>query len=301
MLLSEFISHAVNEVLSPLYPVAEAKSLVTMLCEEIIGAKNYTPIIEPKYEVPADKLPKLEDALARLAKWEPIQYVLGHADFAGLRFKVTQDVLIPRPETEMLCRIAVEEASRMTRMRRSFGKNAKPVRVLDLCTGSGCIAWKVALSVPGCAVVGVDISEAAIEVAKSQGFETELKESGAVAPKFVVADVTEDIVDLPYMAYDIILSNPPYILESEKTCMRRNVTDYEPGLALFVSDSDPLVMYRGVAHWSEMLMNEQGMGLTEINESLGPQTKDVFKEEGFNSVEIVKDLFEKNRFVLYKK
>lgn len=298
MLLSEFLRQGVA-ALEPLYPSAEARSIVLMLCEALIGTKSYTHIVEPDYRIDAKDEQPLSEALSRLSAGEPIQYVLGRADFFGRRFRVTPDVLIPRPETELLVREAVKLADMRRRMRIPFGKSAAPVRVLDLCTGSGCIAWSIALSVPGTQVVGVDISDAALEVACSQSFAQELKDGGALAPTFVKADVLDPEQDFGYGPFDLIVSNPPYVMEKEKEQMRRNVLDYEPALALFVPDDDPLVFYRAVARWSERFLAPEGKGLTEINEMLGKETAEVFRRSGFSQSETSSDFFDKNRFVFY--
>jgi release factor glutamine methyltransferase len=300
MLLAAFIREGTRS-LGALYPEREAHGIVLMLCEALLGTHSYTHIVEPETEVPAASLPALETAMERLRSGEPVQYVLGFADFCDFRFRVTPDVLIPRPETEMLVREAVEEASRLRRMRSPYGRSASPVRVLDLCTGSGCIAWSVALLAPGTEVVAVDVSEEALSVARSQPFAHECKTRGAVAPRFVQADVLDTSQDFDYGLFDIVLSNPPYIAESERTLMRRNVLDFEPALALFVPDDDPLLFYHAVAAWSERFLNPEGKGLAEINERLGEETAAVFRDEGFPHTAVHKDFFGKNRFVIYSK
>ena len=300
MLLADFVKKGVM-ALESLYPETEARSIVLMLCEDVLGTERYTHIVEPQYQVDDKKMPLLSTAMERLRAGEPIQYVLGKADFYGRRFNVTPDVLIPRPETELLCRDAIKIASRISRMRIPYGKNAVPVRVLDLCTGSGCIAWTMALSVPGCKVTAVDISEKALSVASGQDFASEIKAIGALKPEFINADVLDTEQDFPVHPFDIVLSNPPYIMESEKKDMRKNVLDYEPALALFVPDDDPLVFYRAVARWSQRFMNPEGFGFVEVNESLAPQTEAVFREAGYSHTEIVRDLYDKNRYVFYRK
>jgi len=272
-----------------------------MLCEALLGVQGYTHIVEPQTVVDPSREAALRDALDRLAGGEPVQYVLGFADFCGFRFRVTPDVLIPRQETEQLVREAVKEAARWQRQRSPYGRHAAPVRVLDLCTGSGCIAWSVALSVPGTEVVAVDISEPALAVARAQDFTRECKEKKAVAPLFVCADVLDTEQAFDHGMFDLILSNPPYIMESEKARMHGNVLEHEPHTALFVPDSDPLVFYRAVAAWSQRFLSEDGRGMAEINESLGKDTESVFKAAGFRSAGIVKDIFERNRFVVYSK
>lgn len=300
MLLKNFLNEGVTR-LESLYPTKEARNIMLMLCESRIGTKSYTHIVEPEYQIKDKSLEGLNADLERLASGEPVQYVIGFADFCGLRFKVTQDVLIPRPETELLCREAIKLGSRMQRMRKAYGKSARPVRVLDLCTGSGCIAWTVALNIPGAEVTGVDISDGAVAVASLQDFAVKLKETGALAPKFVVADVLSDSQSFTEGDYDLILSNPPYIMESQKDQMRANVLNYEPSTALFVKDEDPLVFYRAIARISKECLAAEGKGMTEINELLGPETSKVFAGAGFTKTEVVKDFYDKNRFVFYSK
>lgn len=300
MLLADFLKTGA-QALESLYPAPEAHNIVLMLCEELIGTKSYTHIVEPHYQIDPKAEEPLALAMERLKAGEPIQYVLGKSEFCGRTFRVTPDVLIPRPETELLVKEAVKLADMTRRMRIPFGKSADPVRVLDLCTGSGCIAWSVALSVPGARVVGVDISDKALEVARSQDFSEEIKSTGAVAPTFVKADVLENEEEFHYNHghFDLILSNPPYVMEKEKAQMRRNVLEYEPAQALFVPDDDPLLFYRAVARWSQRFLSPEGKGLTEINEALGPETAEVFRASGFGQSETGTDFNDKNRFVFY--
>ncbi|MBO4755756.1 MAG: peptide chain release factor N(5)-glutamine methyltransferase [Bacteroidales bacterium] len=298
MLLVDFIRQGVS-ALEGLYPTAEARSIVLMLCEELIGTKSYTHIVEPQFEIDKKSVQPLAEAMVRLQAGEPIQYVIGRTEFCGYNFRVTRDVLIPRPETELLVREAIKIADRIKRMRIPFGKSAEPVRVLDLCTGSGNIAWSVALAVPGTRVVGVDISEEALSVARNQDFSALLKSQGALAPTFVAADILDTEQEFNYGAFDLILSNPPYIMEKERPLLRRNVVDYEPARALFVPDDNPLLFYKAVVRWSERFLSPEGKGLTEINEVLGKETEALFRESGFSQTDLVKDFYDKNRFVFY--
>ena len=300
MLLADFIKKGVA-ALEPLYPTAEAHSIVLMLCESLIGTKSYTHIVEPRYDIDKKAEQPLAEAMLRLQAGEPIQYVIGRTDFCGHSFKVNRNVLIPRPETELLVREAIKIAGRIQRMRIPYGKSAEPVRVLDLCTGSGNIAWSVALGVPGARVVGVDISDTALDVAISQNFSADLKSTGALAPTFVAADVLDTEQEFNYGSFDLVLSNPPYIMEKERALLRKNVVDYEPASALFVPDDDPLLFYRAVARWSERFLSPEGKGLTEINEVLPKETVAVFRDYGFGEIDVVKDFFDKNRFVFYMK
>lgn len=280
MLLAEFIRGG-TEALSALYPSPEARGLVLMLCEEILGVRSYTHIIEPQTPVPPGKEAGLTRMLSRLTEGEPIQYVLGYTEFYGRRFNVGPEVLIPRPETEQI----VSEALKAVRDREA-------PRVLDLCTGSGCIAWSIKKERPSAQVTAVDISPEALATARGQF-------PGDDAPVFLQADVLDTQAPFPYGEFDLIVSNPPYVTESEKALMRRNVLDYEPPLALFVSDEDPLVFYRAIALWAQRMLKAGGTGIVEINESLPVPTMRIFIDAGFTNVEILSDFRGKKRFIRF--
>lgn len=291
MFLRALINEA-RQTVSGLYPEGEASEMVFALFEHLLGTRRHTHIVEPSYDVPAESVKLVEAALERLAAGEPLQYVIGSACFYGRDFKVSPSVLIPRPETEILCRTAIESFS-----------GHKDVRVLDLCTGSGCIAWTMALECPGAEVVAVDISDDALHVASSQDFVEEMKRTGAVAPTFLKADVLADVPsgDIFERRFDMILSNPPYVMNKEKALMRANVLEHEPHLALFVSDDDPLVFYRAVARWASALLSPDGTGLVEINEALGPETAQVYLDAGFRSTEVLQDFSGRDRFVSFRR
>ena len=278
MRLAEFLRRGVSALL-PVYPEREARNILSLLCAEMLGTESYTHIVEPEFRVDSGKEAALEAALSRLAAGEPIQYVLGKASFCGREFNVGPGVLIPRPETESLCAEAL-----------SYLAGRPSVRVLDLCTGSGNIAWTLALSRDDAHVVAVDKSAAALDVARNQPFHA------AVPPEFTEADI---LMPPPasWEPFDLVVSNPPYILESEKAAMRQNVLSYEPASALFVPDADPLVFYRAVAEWTLRLLRPSGALMVEINESLGLSVKGLFEAYGFREVLIVRDFFEKDRFV----
>lgn len=291
MFLRALINEA-RQTVSGLYSEGEASEMVFALFEHLLGTRRHTHIVEPSYDVPAESVKLVEAALERLAAGEPLQYVIGSACFYGRDFKVSPSVLIPRPETEILCRTAIGSIS-----------GHKDVRVLDLCTGSGCIAWTMALECPGAEVVAVDISDDALHVASSQDFVEEKKRTGAVAPTFLKADVLADVPsgDIFECRFDMILSNPPYVMNKEKSLMRANVLEHEPHLALFVSDDDPLVFYRAVARWASDLLSPDGTGLVEINEALGPETAQVYLDAGFRSTEVLQDFSGRDRFVSFRR
>ncbi len=287
MLLADFIRDGAAR-LEKLYPSPEARGLVLMLCRELLGVTNYTHVVEPQTTVPEAQLPELEADLERLCAGEPIQYVLGVAEFCDRRFAVGPGVLVPRPETELLVAEAVRTLQEMDLERTP--------RVLDLCTGSGCIAWSIALDIRDAEVIGLDLSEKALGYARNQ-----FGGSGLVrqSPEFLQADVLDTEQDFPYGPFDLIVSNPPYVLERERAQMRPNVLDWEPGLALFVPDDDPLRFYRAVARWAQRFLRPGGVGLVEINEALGPETAGVFRTAGFGNVQMLPDFYKKVRFVRF--
>lgn len=270
--------------------------MVFILLEHLLGTKRHTHILEPSYEVADEKLAAIEAALGRIVSGEPLQYVVGKAYFYGRGFRVSPSVLIPRPETEILCRTALDILS-VDKDSHSSDVAGGP-KVLDLCTGSGCIAWTIALERHDADVTGVDISDGALDVASSQDFSEEMSGTGAKAPAFIKADVLAE----PTVSgqFDMILSNPPYVMDKEKALMRTNVLEHEPHLALFVSDEDPLVFYRAVARWASRLLSADGTGLVEINEALGNETAAVFVDAGFASAQVVQDFSGRDRFVIFK-
>ena len=285
MFLKDLIKEGINTI-SSLYPEGEAREMVLAYLEHRIGTTRHTHILNPDYGVSDDLLPEIRDAYTRMASGEPLQYVIGLAYFYGRGFHVTPDVLIPRPETEILCRTVLSTDG--------------PKRVLDLCTGSGCIAWTLALEMPGSDVKGVDISDGALGVASRQDFADEMARTGAKAPEFLKADVLgEPLYGLGM--FDVLVSNPPYVMDKEKALMRPNVLDHEPHLALFVSDDDPLVFYRAVSEWAMALLKPSGYAVVEINEALGEQTADIYRNAGFKDVHIIKDLNDKDRFVSFRR
>lgn len=263
--------------------------MVFAYLEYAFGTKKYTHIIEPDYEIPEEGAAQAQQAFDRMASGEPLQYVTGEAYFYGRRFAVSPSVLIPRPETEILCQNVLAASG--------AGRDSK---ILDLCTGSGCIAWTLALELPGADVTAVDISDGALQVASGQEFSEEINCTGARRPDFIKADVL--VTPLEELGqFDILTSNPPYVMESEKALMRRNVLEHEPELALFVTDEDPLVFYRAVARWASVLLKPGGLGIVEINEALGSETASVFADAGMTEVRVVEDLSGKERFVAFKR
>jgi len=288
MLLSELIKEATGR-LCGIYPEREASGMVLSYLESSIGTKRYTHIIEPEYQVEDVMAERCLGDFRRMASGEPLQYVTGKSYFFGREFRVTPSVLIPRPETELLVSAALEMSGQ-----------GNSLRVLDMCTGSGCIAWTMAMESPGTVVTAVDISDEALEVASSQDFNEEICRTGAIPPSFIKADVLGD-VPTGFSGFDMILSNPPYVMDKEKQSMRMNVLEHEPHLALFVPDDDPLKFYEAVARWAFSLLSPDGIGIVEINEALGQETAQVFLDHGFATAEVRKDLSDRDRFVVFRR
>lgn len=273
--------------------------MVFAFLEHHIGTKRHTHLVEPEYVVSDEAASDALTAFGRMATSEPLQYITGVADFYGRLFHVTPDVLIPRPETEILCRSVLPPP---VSGRGPSEHLATVPNILDLCTGSGCIAWTLALEMPGAKVTAVDISDGALEIASSQDFSEEIGRTGAVAPEFIKADVLAGPSESGLSGqFDILVSNPPYVMDKEKALMRSNVLDHEPHLALFVPDDDPLIFYHAVARWALALLKKDGYGIVEINEALGPQTADIFSSAGLRDVEIIRDLSDRDRFVSFRR
>ena len=308
--------------LSVHYPVQECKAIAVRLLKEAVeGYKGYEHLVEPGMELGQEQEEFLLMCVRRLSAGEPLQYVLGYEWFCGHKFNVAPGVLIPRPETEELVGKAVsflrgrcqelgsDGVAAVCCVAGDAGKvsagNGAAVRVLDICTGSGCIAWSIAAEVTGADVYGCDISDVALWVSAGQ----EVYCSGAggngtrARADFFGCDVLSERAEgvicnaCGEAGFDVIVSNPPYVCESEKALMHRNVLDFEPGLALFVPDDDPLRFYKRIAELSGKLLKPGGMLLFEINERFGVQTKEILQNLGFVDCQVVQDLFGKDRIV----
>ena len=289
MLLKDFIKDGIA-ALSGLYPKEEARSMVMFYCADVFGFPSYQHITEPKTEVPADLLEQAQDDMRRLAASEPLQYVLGYTEFCGRTFKVDHRALIPRVETELLCMKAEEKAPKKDGL-----------KVLDLCTGSGCIAWTLAMDLPGAEVTATDLSEEALELASEQFKRLSKK---VVRPRFVKADLLDidgTIKAAAEPSFDVITANPPYVMNSEKVEMRPNVLGWEPHMAIFAPDRDPLAFHKAIAIIALKLLAPGGCAVVELNTELADETATVFKNAGFPSVEIIRDFFDRPRFVSYRK
>ena len=286
---------AIQSRLLPCYPADEANALAWWIAEELTGLSRTELQFGCKDTNFSSHMQEIETIIERLLHFEPIQYIFGHTLWNGLDLKVTPSTLIPRPET-------AELVERINEPTQTLPKG-KVVNVLDVGTGSGCIAIALKKAHPEWSVTGIDISPEAIEVARENA------RRNNVDVHFEVADIFSDQMTKHlnkwYMVKDpmvnIVVSNPPYICESEKVSMRPNVLDYEPSTALFVPDSDPLLFYRRIAELSSMdyrpLTNDQRLIFFEINEAYATELAEMLSGLGYTDIQITKDIYGKDRII----
>ena len=270
------VTRQINENLSCSYTAGEISALTRIIATELLGVSQMAYFLKDDVALTAEQEALLDNAIERLKKQEPIQYILGYSDFCGLRFKVTPATLIPRPETSELVEWIASEAT---------GKE----RILDIGTGSGCIAVSLAHKLPQSKVTAWDISNEALAVA------AENSKANGQAVTFEQVDI------IAYQPsgeqFDIIVSNPPYIKENEKEAMHSNVLDWEPHTALFVPDSDPLLFYRAIAEKGLALLKPCGRLFFEINRAHGKETKEMLAALGYTGIELRKDFAENDRMI----
>lgn len=272
-LKKQFISRLKEE-----YPPEEVQSFFHILTEAYLGVTRLDLALNPMMEIEGVQREKFEEAMKRLKNHEPIQYITGKNEFCGYTFQVNEHVLIPRPETEELVQWIIDDE----------GKTSSTIKILDIGTGSGCIAVSLAKKIEKSRVSAIDVSSMALKVAKRNA------EKNGIQVDFHQADVLQQN-SLPGK-YDIIVSNPPYVRELEKEKMQKNVLDHEPGLALYVKDDDPLIFYRKITKLAKDALNPNGNLYFEINQYLGPETEDILKEAGFKT-ELRKDIYGNHRML----
>ena len=272
--------------LTPLYDAGEAQAIVRTVLDVEYGMTLTDIICGKVNELSSDEERNLEEIITRLQNGEPVQYVLGEADFAGRTFHVEPGVLIPRPETAELCQWIEEDVSSLEADERK--------QILDICTGSGCIAITLGLTIPNSEVTGWDISEDALRIAQGN---VEMLKAGNVRIEY------QDALMLPKAAEaaDIIVSNPPYICEKEKVDMEKNVLEHEPSIALFVPDEDPLKFYRAIAEYASSALKSEGALYFEINPIYEKETREMLQSLGFKDIETKEDAFGKKRMMKAKK
>ena len=289
-------------------PEGEARAVALMLLEKVAGLPTAKALIADGNDLLCRRQSLLELA-ARVAQGEPVQYVLGEADFCGLTLKVKPGVLIPRPETEELVAWVEENVNANTNL-LPLTSNLSPFKLLDIGTGSGCIAVALAKKLKEAEVEAWDVSDDALEIArenaKRNGVQVKTSKvdvldinansnSQLSTVNFQLSPLTSNLS--PLTSYNIIVSNPPYICEEEKAEMERNVLEHEPELALFVPDDDPLLFYRRIAELGLSLLKENGLLFFEINRRFGEEVVKMLQEKGYREVELRQDMFGNDRMV----
>jgi release factor glutamine methyltransferase len=262
------------------YEEPEATAIAGQVSEHLLGLDRLGRSKQRDQAVAPGLLEKARHLLDRLLQHEPVQYVLGRAHFYGFDLYVTPAVLIPRPETEELVDLIIKE----NRLRQEL-------QVLDIGTGSGCIPLALATHLPAARVYGLDVSAKALAVARQNATNHQ------VTVEWLQADILQEATGLPVNSLDIIVSNPPYVLEGEKKWMRQNVLAHEPHLALFVPNADPLLFYRCIATEAKRLLRPYGLLYFEINEQHGKELAHCLEMQGYQEVRVLPDLFGKDRFV----
>jgi release factor glutamine methyltransferase len=273
------LQQSIRLELSAFVGEGEAVAMTRMLLEHFTGYDTLFVNLNPQTSVSHPVIGKIKSAIAQLIQHKPIQYVLGEATFCGLRFEVNENVLIPRPETEELTWWVLEH-------------HPNAATLLDLCSGSGCIAVTLAHYCKESRVYAVDLSEQTLVV---------LQRNAAlhrVAVETIRADVLDSgVADLFEMQFDVIVANPPYVLEREKALIHRRVLDFEPSLALFVADGNPLLFYRAILAFGQKRLAPNAMLYVEINEAFGREIVSLFEQYGYSDVCLRQDIQGKNRMV----
>ncbi len=268
-----------REELEPLYPREEIDSFFYLILEYHLNLERFVLALQPDLHLTKEEESPLFHSLSRLKTQEPVQYILGEAFFYGMRLLVNPSVLIPRPETEELVDWILKDLPR----------NQNNIKILDIGTGSGCIAIALAKHCNNCKVTAMDISAEALETARLNA------ENQGVAIEFEKADIRS--WNSPSDQWDLIVSNPPYVRQSEKDEIRANVIEFEPDLALFVDDKDPLFYYSHILNFARKHLKDGGAVYLEVNRYLARDTKQLLEKEKFSEIELKKDFLGNDRMI----
>lgn len=267
------------------YQETEIGSFFDILTRHVLGKNRVEVALSLDVEVSKTDIEKFNDAIERLKNHEPIQYITGETEFYGLPFKVNPSVLIPRPETEELVKWIIND---LPKNRQTASQS---LNILDIGTGSACIAVSIAKNLTNSKVFALDISAEALNVAQTNAKQND------VNIDFIQTDILNCNLEFENLKFDIIVSNPPYVRDQEKHLIKENVLNHEPHLALFVKDDDPLLFYRKIIQLAATILKPKGQLYFEINEYLGEEMVKLFNAEGFKNVELKQDIFNKNRMV----
>ena len=269
----------IKGTIGDLYPKNEIQSFIYLIFDHLLGLSKVDLHLNRDKNITIRQFEQINMFTKQLKRFMPVQYVLGVTDFYGLQFRINKHVLIPRPETEELVDLVIQD------------NKYRQVDILDLGTGSGCIAISLAKFLKKSNVDAVDISKNAINLATENALAQEAKVG------FIEGDIFSDNIKGLRDKYHIIVSNPPYITEKEKNMMDKNVLMYEPYQALFVPDSDPLMFYDRIAGFGKNYLFPEGLIYVEINEALGTQVKELFSGNGYTRVELFQDIHAKDRVI----
>ncbi|WP_222984401.1 peptide chain release factor N(5)-glutamine methyltransferase [Flagellimonas meishanensis] len=298
MLLKD-IQDIFRKELQQLYSREEIDSFFHRSVEHFLGLERFVLVLRPHISLTKEEEQPLFETLAQLKKEKPIQYILGKAHFMDMELVVNENVLIPRPETEELVQWILDDVVSLKSEVRSQRKDEKkgedftlhpsPFSILDIGTGSGCIAIALAKHLPAARVVALDISEKALEVASDNA------RNNQVDVEFIQQDVLSPELELD--EFDVIVSNPPYVREKEKDQMKNNVKAFEPYIALFVPDDDPLKFYRAIIQLANSHLRQKGKLYFEVNQYLGERARELLKAHDFSEIELRKDIFDNHRML----
>ena len=279
--MTETVAYIQN-TLKDYYPLSEIKAFTRLIMERVCDIQPHQFLLCKDKELSEKEKSQIHNIVERLTTYEPIQYIFGKTDFYGFEFEVNPSVLIPRPETEELVELIV----------RDYPKR-KELEILDVGTGSGCIAITLKKLLNKSQVYALDVSEEALKTAKRNAIRNRAPitffQKDILTPSETADSIEEE--------FDIIVSNPPYIMEKEKADMEANVLDYEPSLALFVPDDNPLLYYHRITLFAEQKLKKKGYLYFEINSQMGEQVVSMLRMMEFKSIELIQDLSGKDRFV----
>ena len=290
MTIKQYRAHF-NESLKHLYPTSEIDSFFFIILEEYMGFKRIDIVLKSDFNIDQKSLNLMQIATKQLEQEIPIQYIIGKTEFFGLPFNINKEVLIPRPETEELVERVIKEVSLIKTYKTDSNetKNEKQLKILDIGTGSGCIAISLKKEIPSSKISAIDVSNEALRIAKKNAL------LNKVDINFIHLDIlkTNNLDKL----YDVIVSNPPYVRELEKKEMKNNVLNNEPHLALFVDNKNPLLFYNKIAELAKNFLTKNGQLHFEINQYLGKETIKLLAEKGFKNIQLKKDIFGNDRIV----
>lgn len=290
MTIKQYRAHF-NESLKHLYPTSEIDSFFFIILEEYMGFKRIDIVLKSDFNIDQKSLNLMQIATKQLEQEIPIQYIIGKTEFFGLPFNINKEVLIPRPETEELVERVIKEVSLIKTYKTDSNetKNEKQLKILDIGTGSGCIAISLKKEIPSSKISAIDVSNEALRIAKKNAL------LNKVDINFIHLDIlkTNNLDKL----YDVIVSNPPYVRELEKKEMKNNVLNNEPHLALFVDNKNPLLFYNKIAELAKNFLTKNGQLHFEINQYLGKETIKLLAEKGFKNIQLKKDIFGNDRII----